>query len=102
MNKNSTNQTPLTSHPLREYKPATETDGEHPMLFVEISPDEMSARITILPPASADDKFVTVDDLHIALAKYNVVYGINNNTLTEVAVKISQHAAAKISLTSSR
>jgi uncharacterized protein (DUF342 family) len=95
MNKNSTSQTPLTSHPLRDYKPATETGGEHPMIFVEIPPDEMSARVTILPPASADDKFVTVDDLHIALAKYNVVYGINNNALTEVAVKISQHAAAK-------
>lgn len=95
VDKTSASQTPLTGHRLKDYKPATETGVEHPMIFVEISSDEMTARITILPPASADDKFVTVDDLHIALAKYNVVYGINNNALTEVAVNISQHAAAK-------
>jgi len=68
---------------------------DEPLLFVEIPFDAMSARVTILPPSSADKKFVTVDDLRNALGKYNIVYGVNQNLLMEISAKITQMAADK-------
>ncbi len=68
---------------------------DDPLLFVEIPFDAMSARITILPPPSADKKFVTVDDLRNAMGKYNIVYGVNQNLLMEISAKITQMAADK-------
>jgi uncharacterized protein len=69
--------------------------ADEPLLFVEIPFDSMSARVTILPPTSADKKFVSVDDLRNAMGKYNIVHGIDQNLLMEISAKITQYAADK-------
>ena len=51
--------------------------------------------MTVLPPDSVNDPFVTVDDLLIAMASHNVVYGVDNRALAEISAKIAQHAASK-------
>jgi uncharacterized protein len=69
--------------------------GEEQLLFVEIPHGDMTARVTILPPETADKKFVTVDDLRRALETRNIVYGVDQKTLMEVTAKLTQMAADK-------
>lgn len=64
-------------------------------IFVEISEDEMSAKITALPPSSDTDPFTTIDDVRKALAQRNVVFGIDENKMAELSAKLSKIAATK-------
>lgn len=64
-------------------------------VFVEIAQDEMSAKITILPPPSETERFATIDDVRKVLARHNVVFGINETKMTELAVKLSLIANTK-------
>jgi len=89
-----TNQ-PSAGHPPKNNELSVEIVGEQQLLFIEFSEGELSAKVTILPPATADDTFVTLNDLNNAIAKYNVVYGVDHRVLAEVSAKIVQYAAAK-------
>ncbi|HXL74141.1 MAG TPA: hypothetical protein VN963_11015 [bacterium] len=60
---------------------------DDPLLFVEIPFDAMCARVTILPPETADKKFVTLDDLRRVLETRNIVYGVDQKALMEVTAK---------------
>jgi uncharacterized protein (DUF342 family) len=64
-------------------------------VFVEIAPDEMSAKITILPPPSETEHFATIDDVRKVLARHNVVFGIIENKMTELAAKLARIANTK-------
>jgi len=64
-------------------------------VFVEIAPDEMSAKITILPPPSETERFATIDDVRKVLARHNVVFGIIENKMTELAAKLARIANTK-------
>ncbi len=64
-------------------------------VFVEIAQDEMSAKITILPPPSETERFATIEDVRKVLARHNVVFGINENKMTELAVKLARIANTK-------
>lgn len=68
---------------------------EGKLLFIEMPVDEMSAKITVLPPASENDKFVTVQDLTEALEWHNVTYGIDQKALNEVTQKIIEYGRTK-------
>jgi len=64
-------------------------------LFVEVDPDEMIAKVTVLPPASEADHFTTIDDVRNALARRKVVFGINENKMSELAAKLAKIASTK-------
>ena len=64
-------------------------------VFVEIAQDEMSAKITILPPPSETERFATIDDVRKVLARHNVVFGIIENKMTELAAKLARIANTK-------
>jgi uncharacterized protein (DUF342 family) len=64
-------------------------------VFVEIAPDEMSAKITVLPPPSETEHFATIDDVRKVLARHNVVFGIIENKMTELAAKLARIANTK-------
>ena len=64
-------------------------------VFVEISDDEMTAKLTIVPPQSDTGHFSTIDDVREALSRRSVVYGIDENRMTEAASKLSQMASSK-------
>ena len=64
-------------------------------VFVEISPDEMSAKITVLPPSSEANQFTTIDDVRKVLVRRKVVFGIDENKMTELAAKLAKIAATK-------
>ena len=70
-------------------------------VFVEIAQDEMTAKITVLPPAGETEHFATIDDVRTALGKRNVVFGFDENKMTELAGRLAQIAAANGSLTNS-
>jgi uncharacterized protein (DUF342 family) len=65
------------------------------MVFVEIDPDEMNAKITVLPPASEAEHFTTIDDVRTALARRNVTFGINENKMAELSVRLAKIANSK-------
>jgi uncharacterized protein (DUF342 family) len=64
-------------------------------VFVEISPDEMSAKITVLPPSSEANQFTTIDDVRKVLVRRKVVFGIDENKMMELAAKLAKIAATK-------
>lgn len=69
--------------------------GSQEQVFVEIAPDAMSAKVTILPPANPGEKFMAVDDVRAALIRRNVVYGIDENRMADISAKLSRFAAEK-------
>ncbi len=83
------------NQPITANLTSVQTLGEPQLLFLELPHDEMSCRITILPPASIEEKFVTVDDLLNALEKHNIIYGIDSRVLAEISAKITQQADTK-------
>ncbi len=65
------------------------------MVFVEIDPDEMTAKITVLPPASESEHFTTIDDVRTALARRNVTFGIDENKMAELSARLAKIANSK-------
>jgi uncharacterized protein len=64
-------------------------------IFVEISDDEMLAKITVVPPQSDGGHFSTIDDVRETLKNRNVIYGIDETRMTELAAKLTQVATTK-------
>jgi len=64
-------------------------------VFVEISSDEMNAKITVLPPSSEANQFTTIDDVRKVLARRKVVFGIDENKMAELGAKLAKIAATK-------
>ncbi|MGH7738963.1 MAG: DUF342 domain-containing protein, partial [bacterium] len=64
-------------------------------IFIEITDDQMMAKVTVVPPQSEKEHFVTIDDVREALQRKNVVYGLDENRLAELAAKLARMAAAK-------
>jgi uncharacterized protein len=62
-------------------------------VFVEITSDEMMAKITVIPPEAG--KFATLDEVRAALAKYNVVHGLDEARLAEIGQKIAAMSSAQ-------
>ncbi len=60
-------------------------------VFVELSPDEMSAKITVIPPD--DNKFATLEDIRKALAKYNIDHGVDESRLAELQTRLQAMAS---------
>ncbi len=75
-------------------KKAPSTPGQD-QVFVEISDDEMSAKLTIVPPQSDTGHFSTIDDVRESLKRRTVVYGIDENRMAEISEKLSQMALSK-------
>jgi hypothetical protein len=65
-------------------------------VFVEISPDEMMAKITAIPPE--DGKFATLEEIRAALAKYDVKFGLDETRIQELAQKVQAMAAGQAEL----
>jgi uncharacterized protein (DUF342 family) len=65
------------------------------LVFVEISDDEMSAKVTVVPPQAETDRFSTIDDVRNALKRRGVVYGVDETRMAEISSKLSQFASAK-------
>jgi uncharacterized protein len=70
-------------------------DGSQEQVFVEISDDEMSAKLTVVPPQSENDHFTNIDDVRNALKRRNVVYGVDENRMAELSAKLSQLESSK-------
>lgn len=70
-------------------------DSVQEQVFVEISDDEMLAKVTVVPPQSENDHFATIDDVRNALKRRNVVYGIDETRLAELSGKLSQLESTK-------
>ena len=83
-----------TNNPNKAGTP-TSTANEPRQIFVEVSSDAMSAKVTVLPPPSEVDKFATIDDVKAALTKQGVVYGINPNALAQIGAKLAEYASTK-------
>ncbi|HVZ81923.1 MAG TPA: FapA family protein [bacterium] len=64
-------------------------------VFVEISDDEMQAKLTVVPPQSEKDHFTNIDDVRGALQRRGVVYGLDENKMAELSAKLSQFEGAK-------
>jgi uncharacterized protein (DUF342 family) len=71
------------------------TDRSQEQVFVEISDDEMSAKLTVVPPQSESDHFTNIDDVRNALKRRNVVYGIDESRIAELSAKLSQFETSK-------
>ena len=74
---------------------AMKMEGPQDQVFVEMSDDEMTAKLTIVPPQSENDRFATIDDVRNVLKRRNVVYGIDETRMTELSAKLSQLSSAK-------
>lgn len=70
-------------------------EGGQELVFIEISEDEMLAKLTVVPPQAETDHFSTIDDVRNALQRRNVVYGVDENRMADLSSKLSQFAAAK-------
>jgi len=75
-------------------KKAPTTPGQD-QVFVEISDDEMSAKLTVVPPQTDTGHFSSVDDIREALSRRAVVYGIDENRMAELSTKLAQMASLK-------
>jgi uncharacterized protein len=64
-------------------------------IFVEISEDEMTAKLTIVPPQSENDHFATIEEVRNALQRRAVVYGIDETRMSELSAKLSQLTETK-------
>jgi uncharacterized protein len=70
-------------------------DGSQEQVFVEISDDEMSAKLTVVPPQSENDHFTTIDDVRNAFKRRNIVYGVDESRMAELSAKLSQLESSK-------
>jgi uncharacterized protein len=70
-------------------------DKPQEQIFVEISEDEMTGKLTIVPPQSENDHFATIDEVRNTLQRRGVVYGIDETRMTELTAKLAQLAEAK-------
>ena len=70
-------------------------DGSQEQVFVEISDDEMSAKLTVVPPQNESDHFTNIDDVRNAFKRRNVVYGVDESRMAELSAKLSQLEATK-------
>src|SRR5581483_10750785 len=64
-------------------------------VFIEISEDEMLAKVTVVPPQSENDSFATIDDVRNRLKQRGVAYGVDETRMAEISAKLSQLAATK-------
>jgi uncharacterized protein (DUF342 family) len=64
-------------------------------VFVEISDDEMQAKLTVVPPQSEKDHFTNIDDVRGALQRRGVVYGVDENKMAELSAKLAQLESTK-------
>ncbi len=64
-------------------------------VFVEISDDEMVAKITVIPPQDPTDKWATMEDVTAALQRQNVVFGVDASRMAELTAEIARMAAEK-------
>lgn len=64
-------------------------------VFVEISDDEMQAKLTVVPPQSEKDHFTNIDDVRGALQRRGVVYGVDENKMAELSAKLNQFESTK-------
>jgi uncharacterized protein (DUF342 family) len=71
------------------------TDTSQEQVFVEISDDEMSAKLTVVPPQSENDHFTNIDDVRNALKRRSVVYGVDESRMAELSSKLSQLETSK-------
>ncbi len=55
-------------------------DGQ---IFINITPDEMFAQLTIVPPQGGG-KDITEDDVNIALKNHNIVFGIKKDIISKL------------------
>ncbi len=69
--------------------------GTQDQIFVEISDDEMLAKVTVVPPQSETGHFSTLDDVRETLKKRNVVYGVDETRMMELSAKLSQIISTK-------
>ncbi|SRR5579871_1921656 len=74
---------------------SSKPDSLQEQVFVEISDDEMQAKVTIVPPQSENDHFTTIDDVRNTLKRRNVVYGVDETRLAELSSKLSQLESTK-------
>lgn len=70
-----------SGQPVRILSPRSAQKGQ---LFVEIAPDEFSAKITIVPPDDGSKAALTADHVRTALATNGVVYGIKEDVLAQI------------------
>jgi uncharacterized protein (DUF342 family) len=64
-------------------------------IFVEITDDEMMAKVTVVPPQNEKEHFVTLDDVRETLKRKNVKFGIDENKMAELSARLSTLAAEK-------
>ncbi len=74
---------------------SSKPDTSQEQVFVEISDDEMQAKVTVVPPQSENDHFATIDDVRNALKRRNVVYGVDETRLAELSAKLAQLETTK-------
>lgn len=53
-------------------------------VFVEIAEDEMSAKVTVIPPQEAGEKIPTLEEVRAALQKAGVVFGVDEGRMQEL------------------
>ncbi len=70
-------------------------DGSQEQVFVEISDDDMLAKITVVPPQRESDHFTNIDDVRNALKRRNVVYGVDEGRMAELSAKLNQLETSK-------
>jgi hypothetical protein len=77
-----------TGEPVKigEPQPEEAKADKSELLLVEISDDEMYAYLTILPPRNVDEE-ITVDDVKNELSKKGVVYGIDEDAISEALIR---------------
>ncbi len=80
----------------KAHKVARPVVAEGPgQVFVEISEDEMTAKITVIPPQDPGDKWVSLDEVKAALQRQNVVFGVDESRMAEVGEEITRMSAEK-------
>src|ERR1035441_185259 len=69
--------------------------GAQEQVFVEISDDEMTAKVTIVPPQSESGHFANIDDVRNVFKRRNVVYGMDENRVAELSSKLAHLESSK-------
>ena len=57
------------------------TDGQ---VFVEVDPDEMAAKLTVIPPQDENGKAITEEDVRRAVAEAGVTHGVFEDAFEEM------------------
>lgn len=69
--------------------------GGQEQIFVEISDDEMLAKVTVVPAQGENGHFSTIEEVQETLKKRNVIYGLDESRIAELSTKLKQLAEAK-------